>query len=295
MAYKFVNADQLDAGLATVADAIRTKGGTSEQLSFPTGMISAISAISTGVELNFDIKDYATEELLMAATGKVNEIGIITSTPMTGWYMEAEQPEGMQPGEVWISTGTESQVAFNALKKNSLMVYPLSAKQMGNDGALVDVTAKSWQNGKWVDWWNGEIYKDGIIYEVGCGGINPYSYKQNDSGAVPTKPTLSIADGVITLSGSGAGSLFVENPVDTSRFSKAVIHVTTVSTVPGQTQLAVVDGKTSIFAQIAVTDITSPGRFEVDLNPDWGTVYIAICFNGSEGKSVSFDYMGYEV
>lgn len=105
-----------------------------------------------GAALNFKVKDYATEEQLMAATGKVNEIGIITSTPMTGWYFAAEQPE-MQPGEVWISTGTSSTVAFNALKKGgTVMVYPISAKQMGQDGVLVDVTAKSWQNGEWVDW-----------------------------------------------------------------------------------------------------------------------------------------------
>ena len=123
-----------------------------------------------GASLNFKVNDYATKELLMAATGKNNEIGIITSTPMTGWYFAAEQPEKMQPGEVWVYTGTSSATAFNALKKNSIMVYPIGAKQMLEDGTLTDVTAKSWQNGEWVDWYSGELYKQGNTYDQYTGG-----------------------------------------------------------------------------------------------------------------------------
>ena len=44
MAYRKAN----DTSLASVADAIRAKGGTSEQLVFPDGFVSAISAIQTG-------------------------------------------------------------------------------------------------------------------------------------------------------------------------------------------------------------------------------------------------------
>lgn len=49
MAYdKAVDSAQLDADLATVADAIRTKGGTDAQLVFPSGFVSAVQAIETG-------------------------------------------------------------------------------------------------------------------------------------------------------------------------------------------------------------------------------------------------------
>lgn len=47
--YKFVNADQLDSDLSSIANAIRKKGGTSASMSFPNGFSSAINAISTGV------------------------------------------------------------------------------------------------------------------------------------------------------------------------------------------------------------------------------------------------------
>jgi len=37
-----------DADLTSVANAIRTKGGTNASLSYPTGFVNAIGAISTG-------------------------------------------------------------------------------------------------------------------------------------------------------------------------------------------------------------------------------------------------------
>ena len=49
MAYdKVVDSSVLDAGLKTIADAIREKGGTSENLEFPTAMAEAIASIQTG-------------------------------------------------------------------------------------------------------------------------------------------------------------------------------------------------------------------------------------------------------
>ena len=45
---KLVDSTQLDSDLTSVANAIRTKGGTSAQLAFPAGFVSAINAISGG-------------------------------------------------------------------------------------------------------------------------------------------------------------------------------------------------------------------------------------------------------
>lgn len=45
---KLVDSTQLDADLTSVADAIRTKGGTSASLAFPTDFVSAIAAIPSG-------------------------------------------------------------------------------------------------------------------------------------------------------------------------------------------------------------------------------------------------------
>lgn len=114
-----------------------------------------------GTSLNFDVKAYATEEALLAATPKENTIGVITTTEITGWVFSATEPENPSEGMVWISTGSSSAVEFNALKKNGIQVYPLSAKQYVS-GAWVDVTAMSYQGGEWVEWWNGEVYEEGV-------------------------------------------------------------------------------------------------------------------------------------
>lgn len=45
---KLVDSAQLDAGLTSVANAIRSKGGTSADLAFPSGFISAVEAIPSG-------------------------------------------------------------------------------------------------------------------------------------------------------------------------------------------------------------------------------------------------------
>lgn len=46
--YKVVDAEKLDVDLSSVADAIRTKGGTSESLEFPQGFVNAVGAIESG-------------------------------------------------------------------------------------------------------------------------------------------------------------------------------------------------------------------------------------------------------
>ena len=48
--YKLCNTDQLDADLTTVADAIRSKGGTTGKLKFPEEYKAAIDAITSKSE-----------------------------------------------------------------------------------------------------------------------------------------------------------------------------------------------------------------------------------------------------
>lgn len=100
--------------------------------------------------LNFKIVSYATESELLADTPKENTIGVITSIPITGYHFGTEEPSPAAEGMVWITTGTSSSVGFNALKKNAIQVYPLSANQYVS-GAWVSVEAKAYQNGEWID------------------------------------------------------------------------------------------------------------------------------------------------
>lgn len=72
---KLVDSAQLDADLASVAAAIRTKGGTSAQLTFPSGFVSAIQAIPTGGGGGMNVQVY-----IGPATRKANSYGATSAT-----------------------------------------------------------------------------------------------------------------------------------------------------------------------------------------------------------------------
>jgi hypothetical protein len=143
--------DRIKEKLSAVGDAIREKTGKGELLNLDE-MPAEIAAIETGVELNFDVIKYNTEEELLAATPEENTIGVITESEITGYHFSAEQPESVIDGEVWLLIGTSSTVKFNVIEDGTVMIYPISVKQYIG-GAWEEKTAKSYQNGEWVAWW----------------------------------------------------------------------------------------------------------------------------------------------
>lgn len=84
---KLVDSTQLDSDLTSVANAIRTKGGTSAQLAFPAGFVSAIGAIPTGGNLPFGLvkvktlidTTFTADSDITAAT---NEVALYTLDPL---------------------------------------------------------------------------------------------------------------------------------------------------------------------------------------------------------------------
>lgn len=123
---------------------------------------------------------------------KENTIWVDTDEEITGWTFSANEPESPVGGNVWITVGASSSAQFNAVKKNSIMVYPLSAKQYVS-GAWVDKTVKSYQNGAWVDWWVGELYTSGNEWSGITGGWYGKSWKF--SSAVTAAETINVDRG----------------------------------------------------------------------------------------------------
>ena len=114
-----------------------------------------------GAALNFKVVAYASEDAL-PATAAENTIAVITDTAITSYIFSAEEPSPATAGMVWIQVGASSPVEFNALKKNTIQVYPLRVKQYV-DGAWVAKTAKSYQNGVWQNW-QVYLFKDGVFH-----------------------------------------------------------------------------------------------------------------------------------
>lgn len=111
---------------------------------------------------------------------------------------ESKSSEGM----VCISTGTSSGVAFNALKKNGIEVYPVSVKQYVS-GGWVDKDAKIYQNGEWQDLiWTSYFYKLGNEYTDITGG---FSITHKNSAGNNSTQTLSKNSDSLFLNSIGAG------------------------------------------------------------------------------------------
>lgn len=100
---------------------------------------------SGGASLNYKIVGGTSAP----SNPKENTIWVNTSTAITSHVFSATQPTG-SAGMVWIKTGTTSNVDFNAIKKNSINVYPIEAKQYVS-GAWVDRTSEIYQGGAWKE------------------------------------------------------------------------------------------------------------------------------------------------
>lgn len=163
-------------------------------------MIINMAGGGGGAALNFKVVPGLTQP----GTASENTIWVTTER-IGAWYFSATQPENMQEWDVWFQTGTESAVEFNAIKKNAVQVYPLSAKQMVS-GLLMDVTAMSYKNGEWVEW---------ICYLFNYGKQqytwSPSTMKRsNASSDGPVAPTVTInSDGsvLVTFSGNSGKSV----------------------------------------------------------------------------------------
>ena len=175
-----------------------------------TGIVSQLEPASAGIlgGLNFNLVGGLTQP----ADLKENTIWVNTGDKITGWALSFGAPAEPYEGMVWIMTGTGSKVAFNALKKNTLMVYPTACKQFVN-GAWNNVTAKSYIGGEWVDW---RAY---LFIENG-GQQVPWVFK-----ALNTKVSnVSEKNGAIVFEYSAVDNSYLatgtEDPEDLSGFTK---------------------------------------------------------------------------
>lgn len=188
--------------LAAIANAIRSQSGKTAGMTLAQ-MPEEIMGLQP---LNFEITGNP-----QPVQPKENTIWVDTGTEITGWIFSAAQPEG-QEGLLWIKTAAFSSARFNALKKNTLTVYPLSARQY-NSGTWEKVTAKIWQNGAWVEWipenalyyhgdecvpvsggWQARGWKNGSNY----GEIIPIIVNRDDHMEI-TVPSGNVVSGAVEI------------------------------------------------------------------------------------------------
>lgn len=177
------------------------------------------NTVSGGAPLNFSVVAYETEELLMAGTPNPNTIGVVTATDISSWVFSPEKPAEPSEGMVWFFNGTNSPVEFNALKKNAIQLYPVSAHQYVS-GAWVNVVAMSYRDGAWVNLWNGDLYTPGNEFESITGGWVAEPKGRLASAAGTAMPTVTQDENGMAMQCDSGGVVRTANKVDLTNFSR---------------------------------------------------------------------------
>lgn len=219
-----------------------------------------------GAALNFKVMGGTAEPSNPAE----NTIWIDTDAKITGWLFSSHQPENPAEGMVWIATGSASNAEFNALKKNNITVYPLSAKQY-IDGTWVNKTAKTYQNGAWVDWWDvtAWIYHNSREY-TGTWSAKAWARK-SDSSVSKYTPSLSFGGMGMNFSYNGyveaVGTVCNNALLDLSDKTKITVVIANVSSNASELNMIVTDTLKDGYNSLASKEkVTAAGTYTIDVS-----------------------------
>lgn len=177
---KLVDSTQLDADLTSVADAIRTKGGTSGQMAFPAGFVSAVQAIPTG------ITPTGTKQISITQNG--------TTTEDVAAYANAEIAVNVQGGSGFTTIASGTFIGSNN-SQSSGRQYILIGNKMAQTDFFVLVKARNGEefpvdgNYKWV-WLYAECRKAFGHFDLSSTGnksfipSTDYYIDSNNSGTI---------------------------------------------------------------------------------------------------------------
>lgn len=211
------------ADLTSVANAIRERGGTSAQLAFPSGFVTAIQGIKGGADLNFEVVGGTSRP----SSPKENTLWVNTDAGVNGWAFGKGDaiPSSPANGMVFILTAETSNYAFNVFKENSLFVYPIEVYQYAN-GKWSKKTAEIYQAGIWNAFVT-FLYNAGDQFTSLTGGWIGVS-----AGGVTCNTNSNNLELKVTGSSGRAASFYTNNLINFSGFNvlKAEVNVSSNGT-----------------------------------------------------------------
>ena len=235
------------------------------------------------------IRDWDASALTAWPVGA--KVGVRISNDVNGigsWYgdgtayIKAWNKYYHEEGTLWLQTGTSSPVEFNALKKNSIQVCPISAKQYVG-GAWVDKEAKTYQVGAWVDWWNGELFQNGNQYTAITGGWSESGYYYYSSNYQTVAPTIG---NTIKLTANGSTQCCVAGTQKAVDLTNAkTLYLDVLSTV-GSCYVCIVDSQKNVYSDKWIAGRTlATGTTALDVASVSGSVYIAVFAVGGDNAT----------
>ena len=242
-----------------------------------------------GGGLNYKIIGGTTEP----SNPKENTIWIKTDAKITSHIFSAKEPEGWAEGMVWIQIGEGSNVSFNALKANSIVILPVAVSQYV-DGGWVRLDSSIYQAGTWVKFAYSVLY----LYNNGdsCDGVHGGWVRSTRMYATNKKtPTLSFGTTEMTATISGttknfqSGCIETQNGVDITKYNKITFVVTgfSLTNTYGSAKIRAGvsdDLSTTTMSFDAYVPITKKGTYELDISNLSGVHDIVVFLQTDQGS-----------
>ena len=232
-----------------------------------------IYVLSGGAGLNFKVVGGTTQP----TNPTENTIWVNTDTTITSYKLSPTTPTNPTDGMAWIDTAASGIVAFNALKKNGIQVYPTACNQYIN-GAWWAKDSAVYQHGEWKELVV-NVFDDGKIF------FGEF--------VVSKAERCSIADGKIKLSYSGTdGSwAYFTETVNVTNLNKLRIEstvsayyesggyafhpvVSLTNTTPVSSGVPSIMNRSAAYVRLGKT--STPTIYEVDISQLSGDYYIEI-------------------
>lgn len=248
--------------------------------------------ITGTLALNFSVVGGLTQP----ADPTENMLWVKTAAEITGYVIAASAPATAAEGTVMIFTGTASLVAFNALKKNQLMVYP-GAVKMYSTGAWVNMDASIYQDGKWTR------ISFSSLYIVQAGTIQTPPGFSTFGATNGVQPTVTQGDGYRLITTTvNSNAVTTDSPISVNNRSTLYAAINVVKLTASSTaqwkgvSLALLSGTglanftvlTQAIVQQMLAQTLGEHTLSVDVSSLTGEYYPAICVpsNGTTGSQV---------
>ena len=257
---KLVDSTQLNSDLTSVANAIRTKGGTSSSLAFPSGFVSAVNAIDTSgtdfiVTLTYNSQsdiyepDCTYSELYTAyQAGKYISFEIYSSDPTAPQTLYAK----------WYFDSVNSTFVYSVADEDGNGVDEYWVKTYFYNFSSTGVTAEPDQY----------TYYDSSDGDALAGNVLSGKVFYNDSGrAVGTMPLGTTGTPIATKGTVNNHSISVTPSVTntTGYITGSTINGTAVSVSASE----LVSGTKSITANGTGIDVTNYANVDVTITPNY--------------------------
>lgn len=227
-----------------------------------------------GAGLNFKIVGGTAQP----ASPKENTIWVNTDMSIPKWDISISRPEAGVAGQVWLVAGAESNISFNALKKNGITEKIVAAQQW-NGTEWITVEVKGYINGSWKD---SDIY----IFSA-TNGINRGTWAKNTDGILTVSEDMVL----VSAKNSSYGRAVCSEGVDVTNLNKLIFNVNEFYKNDNDSQYNYVglysQADASLSRYTRRLQVTATGEYVIDTSALNGVYYPKIqahSYYDSDGK-----------